>query len=82
MIPLTPISGVLLLACVGSAIWAGQGETTPEIMARLLIPIFLSLGLGAFSLWKHGSSFPDIMVNRLRRALWFLPKRSDKDADL
>ena len=82
MIPLTPISALLLLAFAGSAVWAGQGATTPEIMARFVVPIFIALGLAAFAFWKHGSSLPNMMIDRVRKSLSFLPKRSDKDTDL
>lgn len=82
MIPLTPISVLLLLGVVASILWAKEGATTPEVMVRLLVPIFILFGLAAFVFWKYGSSFPNMMVDRIRQSLWFLPKRTDKDSDV
>lgn len=81
MIPITPVSTLLFLACVVGGAWAFSGSTTGEAMTRFVIILPLFMVFGLYGLVKLGPNyFRDLPAN-LQKSLKFWIGASNNDRD-
>ena len=82
MIPVTPVSIVLFVACVGGTLWMSGSGDSREVMIRfvLIMPLFLAFGL--YGLVKLGPEYFRNLPENLRKGLKLRIGTSDKDRDL
>ncbi len=82
MIPITPVSLVLFVVCVGGGLWmSGSGDSRDAtIRFGLIMPLFLAFGL--YGLIKLGPEYFRNLPETLSKGLKLRIGISDKDRDL